>query len=204
MPEEVRVPKQKRSMEKKEAIKKAALELFSTQGYHNTSTNEIAKKAGVSIGTLYSYYPDKRAIYDELVGDLYRTTMEEVKFTEFPRDSSVRRQVRGYVSLVLHNHEYMTAFQKELSALSMLYEDLRVLEQKYRMQVGGSLLQMFQENKEILRVKDLRTAAFLIQNSLEAVVHEVTFFENDMDKEQVIDELTEMICRYCIRDEYLQ
>ena len=34
MPEEIRIPKQKRSIEKKEALKKAAVELFSTKGFH--------------------------------------------------------------------------------------------------------------------------------------------------------------------------
>ena len=37
MPEEIRIPKQKRSIEKKEALKKAAVELFSTKGFHNRS-----------------------------------------------------------------------------------------------------------------------------------------------------------------------
>ena len=44
MPEEIRIPKQKRSIEKKEALKKAAVELFSTKGFHNTSSNEIGKQ----------------------------------------------------------------------------------------------------------------------------------------------------------------
>ena len=51
--------RRKRSIEKKEALKKAAVELFSTKGFHNTSSNEIAKKANVSIGTFYSYFVDK-------------------------------------------------------------------------------------------------------------------------------------------------
>ena len=150
----MRIPKQKRSIEKKEAVKNAALELFSTGGYHKTTTNEIAKKAGVSIGTLYSYFPDKRAIYDELVGDLYRTTLAEANFSEFPEDVPVWQLIRGYVAMVLHSHEYMTAFQMEMSALSMQDPELHELEGKYRMQVGGALLRMFQENREIFRISD--------------------------------------------------
>lgn len=45
MPEEIRIPKQKRSIEKKEALKKAAVELFSTKGFHNTSSNEDCKES---------------------------------------------------------------------------------------------------------------------------------------------------------------
>ena len=52
-----RVPKQKRSIAKKNLIKRTALLLFSEKSYANVSTNEIAKTAGVSIGSLYSYAP---------------------------------------------------------------------------------------------------------------------------------------------------
>lgn len=46
--------------------------------------------------------------------------------------TSPREFVRKYVALILHNHEYMTAFQKEISALSLQYDDLHELEAKAR------------------------------------------------------------------------
>ena len=58
----IRIPKQKRSIERKNLIKNTALLLFSEKDYANVSTNEIAKTAGVSIGSLYSYYPNKKAL----------------------------------------------------------------------------------------------------------------------------------------------
>ena len=59
----VREPKQKRSIEKKTKIIKSGLELFREKGYYNTNTIEIAKMAGVSTGTVYSYFKDKKDIY---------------------------------------------------------------------------------------------------------------------------------------------
>ncbi|WP_329886931.1 TetR/AcrR family transcriptional regulator [Pseudoramibacter faecis] len=56
--EKTRIPKQKRSIARKRLIKKTALRLFSEKGYSNVSTNEIAKAANVSIGSLYSYFPN--------------------------------------------------------------------------------------------------------------------------------------------------
>ena len=44
---EVRIPKQKRSIEKKDAIIKASYTLFCEKGYYKTNTAEIAKMAGV-------------------------------------------------------------------------------------------------------------------------------------------------------------
>ena len=62
----VRQPKQSRSIEKKESILNAALTMFGEKGYYNTTTNEIAEAAGVSIGTLYAYFENKETILLEI------------------------------------------------------------------------------------------------------------------------------------------
>ena len=59
---EIREPVQKRSIEKKERIIKAGFELICENGYYNTDTAKIAKKAGVSTGIIYQYFKDKRDI----------------------------------------------------------------------------------------------------------------------------------------------
>lgn len=58
-----REPIQRRSIEKKESIAKAGFDLFCEKGYYKTNTIEIAKRAGVSTGAVYSYFKDKRDIY---------------------------------------------------------------------------------------------------------------------------------------------
>lgn len=60
----IREPTQKRSIEKKTKIIKAGLELFCEKGFYHTNTAEIAKAAGVSTGTVYSYFKDKKDIYN--------------------------------------------------------------------------------------------------------------------------------------------
>jgi AcrR family transcriptional regulator len=50
-----------------EAIEEAALKLFVRQGYFGTSVRDIAKRAGVSLGNIYNYYPSKESIYVSLV-----------------------------------------------------------------------------------------------------------------------------------------
>ena len=56
---ETRTPSQKRSIAKKNAVVATAKEMFLEKGYVAVNTNEIAKQAGVSVGTLYSYFKDK-------------------------------------------------------------------------------------------------------------------------------------------------
>lgn len=62
MKKTVRVPKQERSIEKKNKIIEAGYELFSEVGYYGTNTAEIAKRADVSTGIVYGYFRDKRDI----------------------------------------------------------------------------------------------------------------------------------------------
>ena len=48
-------------------IERAALKLFTRQGFHGTTVREIAQSAGVSMGKLYLYYPNKEDIFIGLV-----------------------------------------------------------------------------------------------------------------------------------------
>lgn len=62
MKNQIRVPKQARSIEKKQKIIDASYKLFAEVGYYGTNTAEIAKYAGVSTGIVYEYFHDKHDI----------------------------------------------------------------------------------------------------------------------------------------------
>ncbi|MEU6719138.1 TetR/AcrR family transcriptional regulator [Nonomuraea sp. NPDC046802] len=55
-------PRQQRSRETVAAILEAAAQLFQRHGYSQTTTNKVAERAGVSIGSLYQYFPNKDAL----------------------------------------------------------------------------------------------------------------------------------------------
>ncbi|MFC4013823.1 TetR/AcrR family transcriptional regulator [Nonomuraea purpurea] len=55
-------PRQQRSRETVAAILEAAAQLFQRHGYSETTTNKVAERAGVSIGSLYQYFPNKDAL----------------------------------------------------------------------------------------------------------------------------------------------
>lgn len=59
-------PRQARAKATVEAVLEAAAQLLIGQGYDRSSTNQIAERAGVSIGSLYEYFPGKEAIYAEI------------------------------------------------------------------------------------------------------------------------------------------
>lgn len=63
----------------RERLVRAALELFTAQGYHVTTTPEIAKKAGVAEGTIYRHFHSKQALLNELYRESGRWAVGLVK-----------------------------------------------------------------------------------------------------------------------------
>ena len=89
----VREPIQKRSIEKKTKIVKAGLDLFCEKGFYKTNTVEIAKAAGVSTGTVYSYFKNKTDIYiasfEYFLDSYLRPLLEELETLPKPVDTQV-------------------------------------------------------------------------------------------------------------------
>lgn len=72
---------EKTTADRRDALLSVAIELFAAKGFSATSVNEIARKAGISIGGLYSYFPTKddlfltviergRSLLEEALGDI--------------------------------------------------------------------------------------------------------------------------------------
>lgn len=72
-----KVPRQARSQQRVTQILDAAAQVFADQGYEAATTNAIATRAGVSIGSLYQFFPHKEALMDALV-ERYAAGMRDV------------------------------------------------------------------------------------------------------------------------------
>lgn len=192
----IRTPKQLRSIEKKQRIKAAALKLISEKGYHSTSSNEIVKEAGVSIGTFYSYFKDKKDLYTELVEDIYDVVLTPVNFNHVPDNLSVEAVVHSYIESIFKGHEYESRFQREIASLSEQSDEFRAIEMKHKTKVTESFINMLNTYKAEMKVKDLYTTSYILLTSIEAIVHDTQFHNNGQNKEAVINELTAMIINY--------
>jgi AcrR family transcriptional regulator len=65
-PPKRRQPKQRRAQETVEVVLQGAVRVLGREGVDAVTTNRIAEAAGVSIGSLYQYFPDKHAIFEAL------------------------------------------------------------------------------------------------------------------------------------------
>ncbi|BDU73676.1 TetR/AcrR family transcriptional regulator [Mesoterricola silvestris] len=69
-----------KSEHSRRAILRAALHLFSRQGYRGTSIREIATEAGLSTGNVYHHFPDKETLFTTLLAQYW----EAIDSPEFP------------------------------------------------------------------------------------------------------------------------
>ncbi|RUU11015.1 TetR/AcrR family transcriptional regulator [Mesorhizobium sp. USDA-HM6] len=69
-------PKQARATELVEAILQAATQVLASEGAQRFTTTRVAEKAGVSVGSLYQYFPNKAALLFRLQSDEWRQTTD--------------------------------------------------------------------------------------------------------------------------------
>lgn len=195
---EIRVPKQKRSIEKKQRIKDAAFELMAEKGYHNTSSNEIARKADLSIGTFYSYFKDKKELYKELVGDIYEYVLSSTgsSMDKIPENMDPRSMTELIIGNILKSHYYKKDFQKEIASLSCQSEEFRMIEDQYKSHVPEFFLNIINDSGMRLRIKDPSLSARIVLTLVESVIHETVFNGDGSKDEQVVKELSDIVLRY--------
>ena len=77
---------EKRKEETREKIISAACELFSKYGYHNTQVMDIVKAVGMSAGTFYNHFKDKRDLFEQITIESLETLRVTVRSLREPVD----------------------------------------------------------------------------------------------------------------------
>ncbi|WP_248795640.1 TetR family transcriptional regulator [Pseudomonas sp. MWU13-2105] len=72
-------PKQARSNDLVESILQAAVQVLAREGMRRFTTTRVAERAGVSVGSVYQYFPNKAAILFRLQSDEWRETTEMLR-----------------------------------------------------------------------------------------------------------------------------
>ncbi len=93
-----KLPKQERSRITVEAILEATTHILVEEGYDKANTNRIAERAGISLGSLYQYFPNKEALMTALM-DQHATEMAELVGTKLDRfETEVSNLLLAYLT----------------------------------------------------------------------------------------------------------
>ncbi|MCE5275649.1 MAG: TetR/AcrR family transcriptional regulator [Syntrophaceae bacterium] len=192
----VRIPKQERSRERRLRIMEAGLALFAQKGMNGTSSNEIALRAGVSIGTFYSYFENKKTLFLELLRDHLENFISGIYTLEPDYTVPMREIISSHILKAFTVFNLHPSFHKE--ALVLKFSDPEVkrlfdeVEQE-QLAIISSLLEHYGKNSNR---RDLEAVSKVIHSAVENVAHYVKFLEYPMDRDRLIEELTEMIYHY--------
>src|ERR1700728_4341959 len=116
-------PQQTRSTELVEAILDAAVQVLAKEGAQRFTTARVAEKAGVSVGSLYQYFPNKAAILFRLQSDEWRQTSELLRgILEDARKPPLER-LRTVVHAFIRSECDEAEMRVALSDAAALYRD---------------------------------------------------------------------------------
>lgn len=154
----------------------AAAEVFAERGFEDTQTPEIAGRAGVSVGTFYRYFDDKRAAFIELIRRSlersYQSVMANLNIETFgaTRTAADRRAAVEQVIDILFAH---TADSPQLHrvflGLSLRDEEVAALRDEYEGRSREGLAALLQQVTARERIPDPAAAAEVIQIAAQEV-----------------------------------
>ena len=188
MQSDIRKPRQKRAIEKRDRIIDAGFELICKNGYYNTNTAEIASYAGVSTGIVYQYFKDKYDIFmaglDKYGKDIF---FPMLKFNTKSFDiNNFDLVLRDMINDYIKNHKISKTAHEEIT--SMIHSNKDVAKYFYEQE-----LLMTDNIKNILidngfNDDNLYEKVHIMIGMIDNLCHEVIYHRHkDMDYDVMSD-----------------
>jgi AcrR family transcriptional regulator len=192
-------PKQARSTELVAAILEAAVQVLADVGAQGFTTARVAERAGVSVGSLYQYFPNKAAILFRLQSDEWRQTTQML--ARILEDAAMLplERLRELVHAFIRSECEEAAFRIALGDAAPLYRDAP--EAREARAASDGIFDTFME-EALPAASDAtrRTAAELITTTLSAVGKQFSEIpRTDAEIAVYADAMADMLCSY-IRD----
>lgn len=194
---------QTRSLETKEALIEAATLLFAEQGFHKVNTKDIAKAAGVSIGSFYGYYTDKKQVFLEIIKTYKEALLSAgmCQNTGTACEYGFDQVINYFINQKLQVAErYPLAFHLEVNHMKYRDEDVSELLDSFTQREMSAFTHHMQSHIELLRVTDLSMAAQLIYQINDNMIMAYLSTEDTVHQEALINEYKTMIARYLFKD----
>src|SRR5262245_8776751 len=191
---------QERSRLTVDALLEATARVLIKEGYDRASTNRIAEVAGVSIGSLYQYFPSKEALvaavivrHTQAVSEVTRTAL--VKVAARPIEVAARE----FVSVAIDGHRVNPKLHGVLAEQIPHVGRLQKIEALQ--QEGYALVRGYLEaHRDEIDVTDLDLAAFVLVTVVEALTHAAVLRRPDILSDEkagrFVDDVTRLVVRY--------
>ncbi len=191
-------PRQTRSRETVQVILRAAAQVFSTRGYAATTTNHVAARAGVSIGSLYEYFPNKDALLVALLeqhlaeGEAILTGVWSKLDTCRDMHEVVRRFSRAMFDLHARDRVLHRLLFEEAPLPSRTRQRLFAMEREAAARVEAYLRARPGRTR-----RDPALAAAVIVQCIEGLTHKLVVHENDTAASEVyVEEMVALVTAY--------
>ncbi len=176
--------------------------VLTKEGYAAATTNRIAEVAGVSIGTLYHYFPTKEALIERLVHQMWAAELALVEsraqlVLEAPVAVAVREMVRAFVEMVQRKEALVRRWYAEAPHLGQLEFGLELTDRATRLVRTG-----FAARADALRPSvraNLDFAAdFVVKMTMAAVRTAARDYPKELASGELEAAVTDMITRYLV------
>jgi AcrR family transcriptional regulator len=191
---------QERSRLTVDALLEATARVLIKEGYDRASTNKIAAVAGVSVGSLYQYFPSKEAlvaaVIDRHMHQMLQVVREAlVKVATRPLEPAARE----LVSVMIDAHRFDPKLHRVLAEQIPRTGRLENIEAMER-EAYGLVRAYLEFHRDELDVADLDVAAFVCVTAVEALTHAAVVCRpeilSDEKAERLVDDVTRLVVRY--------
>jgi len=111
---------------KRESIIQAALQLFSTNGFHRTTIPDIAAKLHMSVGNLYNYFSSKDVLAKEIIkytSEVLGEEIREINMLEISAQEKIRKIVEVYFTMATEKPEMIEYFLRVYLSHREVFKD---------------------------------------------------------------------------------
>ena len=194
---------QQRSRATVDALVEATARVLVREGFHKASTNRIAEVAGVSVGSLYQYFPSKEALVAAVIerhsAAIMRTVRKELaEIAALP----LPQGVRALVSVALKAHRVDPKLHRVLAEQIPRVGKLEEME-LFSLENFALFRDYLERHRAEIREIDLDLASFVCVTTVEALTHNAVLHHSKAfsspSMETLVEEGTRLVVGYLKR-----
>ncbi len=177
--QQIRMPIQQRSIEKRNKIIDAGYQLFCEKGYHNTNTAEIASLAGVSTGIVYNYFRDKKDIFLYVIETYEKSITAPIYdlIAKLEKPLDLPSTLKAGIMSLIRSHTMNKSVHEEMQALSHTDDEISKLFCNYQSNIASDIVRIMAEND--LHPTNAYEKAHLIIDIIDNLSHEIVYHQHE-------------------------